>query len=160
MSAARIRPLGRADRAAALAIVEAVGVFSAEEVEAALELIDEWLAAGEASEYLCYVVDDGEKVSGFLCFGPTPLTDGTWDIYWIAVHPEAQQRGYGRLLLAFAEAEIRKRDGRLVALETGSHPQYAGTVTFYLRNGYALVSRIPDFYRIGDDRLTLIKQLG
>lgn len=153
------RPLEARDRDAVAAILERVGNFSHEERNTALELIDAWLTVGEASDYLCWVLEDETGVRGYLCIGPTPLTDGTFDLYWIAVDPSAQGRGYGHALTSLAEAEARARGGRLLLIETASQETYAPTVRFYERAGYDLVSRIPDFYKVGDDKLTFAKRL-
>lgn len=159
MTAFSIRPLEARDRPAVEHIVSGVSVFSPDEVEIALELIDEWLEDGEASGYLTCVLEDGDPgvVRGYVCFGPTPLTDSTWDLYWVAVDPAAQGRGYGQKLLAFAESEMQRRGGRLLLIETASHEAYGATIRFYERAGYELVSRIRDFYRAGDDKLTFAK---
>ena len=156
----RTRPLGAADRPAIAGIVRGVGNFSANEIETALELVDAWLAAGEASDYICWVLEDDEGVRGYVCMGPTPLTDGTFDLYWIAVDPSAQGHGYGQALTRLAEEEAKARGGRLLLIETASQETYAATVHFYERAGYDLVSRITDFYKVGDDKLTFAKRLA
>jgi ribosomal protein S18 acetylase RimI-like enzyme len=153
------RPLESRDRGAVAGILERVGNFSEDEKKIALELIDAWLSAGEASDYLCWVLEDEAGVRGYVCIGPTPLTDGTFDLYWIAVDPSAQGRGYGQVLTRLAEDEARRRAGRLLLIETASQETYAPTVRFYERAGYELVSRIPDFYKRGDDKLTFAKRL-
>ena len=158
MSQPEIRPLVPEDRDAIQRLLAGVELFSAEEAATALELVDEWIATGEASGYLTYVLDDN-GVTGFVSFGPTPLTQSTWDLYWIAVAPEAQGHGYGRRLLRFAEAEVRQRGGTLLLIETGSREANAATVRFYQKAGYQLTCRIADFYRPGDDKLTFGKQL-
>jgi ribosomal protein S18 acetylase RimI-like enzyme len=157
-----IRPLTRADRERVREIIVATGNFTASEVATAMELIDEWLAAGEASDYLTYVLDDPANggVRGYVCVGPTPLTDGTYDLYWIAVDRAAQGRGYGRQLMQFAEGEVRRRGGRMLLIETSSLDKYAATVRFYERSNYALVARVPNFYRAGDDKLIYAKELA
>jgi ribosomal protein S18 acetylase RimI-like enzyme len=158
-----IRPLRPDDRASVEHILVSTGHFTAVEVATALELVDAWLASGESSGYLTYVLDaspddvDGD-VRGYACFGPTPLTDGTYDLYWIAVDAQWQGHGYGRHLLAFAEAEVQRRGGRLLLIETSSQELYGGTVRFYERSGYPLLARIPDFYRVGDDKLVFGKR--
>jgi ribosomal protein S18 acetylase RimI-like enzyme len=159
MSDLGLRPMVAGDRPAIERIVAEVAVFSAGEVETALELVDEWLEEGEASGYLTYVIEEEDPIAvrGYVCFGPTPLTESTWDLYWVAVDPRAQGRGYGQKLLAFAEAEVRRRGGRLLLIETASQEAYGATVRFYERAGYELVSRIRDFYREGDDKLTFAK---
>jgi ribosomal protein S18 acetylase RimI-like enzyme len=159
-----IRPLVADDREAVRAIVEHAGNFTADEVSTALELVDEWLADGESSGYLVYVLaaESGTRprVGGYVCFGPTPLTDGTYDLYWIAVDPACQGRGYGRRLLEFAEDEARRRGGRLLLIETSSQETYGSTIRFYERAGYELAARIRDFYRVGDDKLVFAKTVG
>jgi ribosomal protein S18 acetylase RimI-like enzyme len=128
-----------------------------------MELVDEWLAEGEASGYFTYVLADDEAphpVRGYVCFGPAPMTDGTFDLYWIAVDPDDQGRGFGGRLLAAAEEEVRARGGRLLLIETASQASYAPTVRFYERAGYTIVSRIRDYYRPGDDKLVFAKHFA
>jgi ribosomal protein S18 acetylase RimI-like enzyme len=155
----RTRALESRDRLAIGRLLHRVRNFSPGEIEVALELVDEWLAKGESSDYICWVIEDDEEVRGYVCIGPTPLTHGTFDLYWIAVDPAAQRRGYGQALTRLAEHEARARGGRLLLIETASHDTYAPTVRFYERAGYELVSRIADFYRTGDDKLTFAKRL-
>jgi ribosomal protein S18 acetylase RimI-like enzyme len=154
------RPLEPDDRGAVTGILERVRIFSEQEQKIALELIDAWLKSGEASDYLCWVLADNGGVRGYVCIGPTPLTDGTFDLYWIAVDPTTQGCGYGQALVELAEDEARARGGRLLLIETASHDAYASTIRFYERAGYKLVSRIRDFYKKGDDKLTFAKALG
>ena len=153
------RPLEADDRDPVAKILERVGNFSSQEQKIALELIDAWLKAGEASDYLCWVLVDDAGVRGYVCVGPTPLTDGTFDLYWIAVDPSAQGRGYGHALTRLAEDETRRRGGRLLLIETASHDAYAPTIRFYERAGYELVSTIRDFYKKGNNKLTFAKSL-
>ncbi len=155
-----VRPLEARDRGRIAEIVRATGKFSPAECDVALELVDEALARGEESGYLVHVFEDEGKVQGYVCFGPTPLTQGTWDLYWIAVDPESQGRGAGRALLAFAEDSVRRRGGRLLLIETSSQESYGATVRFYERAGYTLEARIRDFYKPGDDKLVFVRQLG
>ena len=153
------RPLEARDRDAVEKILERVGNFSEQEQKIALELIDAWVKAGEASDYLCWVLTDAAGIRGYVCVGPTPLTDGTFDLYWIVVDPSAQGLGYGHALIDLAEDEARARGGRLLLIETASNDAYAPTIRFYERAGYILVSTIKDFYRKGDDKLTFAKTL-
>lgn len=156
----RTRPLDARDRPAIAQLVQRVGNFSPDEMETALELVDEWLSSGEASDYICWVLEDEGGVRGYICIGPTPLTDGTFDLYWIAVDPSVQGQGYGQALTRLAEDEARARGGRLLLIETASQESYGATVRFYERAGYELVSTIADFYRVGDDKLTFAKRLA
>jgi len=94
---------------------------------------------------------------GFACYGPIPLTQGVYDLYWIVVDPAYQKKGNGRYLLGYVEREVKKQGGRMLLIETSSQESYVATTRFYERNGYQLAARIKDFYRIGDDKLVFSK---
>ena len=159
-----MRPLSRDDREPVRRILEATSAFTVTELTTALELIDEWLAHGDESGYLTFVLEEQSNawaaVRGYVCYGPTPLTEGTFDLYWVAVDPLSHGRGYGQRLLAFAERDAVRRGGRSMLIETSSQDSYASTIRFYQRAGYTLVARIPEYYRPGDDKLIFMKSLG
>jgi ribosomal protein S18 acetylase RimI-like enzyme len=96
---------------------------------------------------------------GYACYGPTPGTDGTFDLYWIAVHPSAQGRGDGSRLLAEVERRLRERDARLLVVETSSRDSYRHTRRFYEARGYTLAARCRDYYAVDDDREIYCKRL-
>src|SRR6266480_6794933 len=158
-----IRPLVAADRSGVFRILENAGNFTPEEVATALELIDEWLELGEHSGYLTYVmesVSEGDsEVLGYACFGPTPLTESTYDLYWIAVDKSKHRGGVGKRLLKFAEEEIVRRGGKMLLVETSSQETYGGTIQFYEKTGYELVGKINEYYEPGDDKLVFAKKL-
>jgi len=159
-----IRPLVAADRSGVFRILENAGNFTPAEVGIALELIDEWLELGEHSGYLTYVLEarDPEKaeVLGYVCFGPTPLTESTFDLYWIAVDKSKHRGGVGKRLLKFSEEEVVRRGGKMLLIETSSQETYGGTIQFYERTGYELVGKIPEYYNPGDDKLIFAKRLA
>src|SRR5687767_12345054 len=96
------------------------GFFRPEEVVVAREVLGESAKKGaEASGYHVFVAES-EKPIGWVCFGPAPMTRGTWDLYWIAVDSREQGNGIGRQLMALAEEEVRRRGGSLVIVETSS----------------------------------------
>jgi len=158
-----IRPMAAADRGGVFRILENAGNFTPEEVATALELIDEWLELGEHSGYLTYVmesVSEGDsEVLGYACFGPTPLTESTYDLYWIAVDKSKHRGGVGKRLLKFAEDEITRRGGKMLLVETSSQETYDGTIQFYEKTGYELVGKIKEYYKPGDDKLIFAKRL-
>jgi GNAT superfamily N-acetyltransferase len=130
--------------------------FSKEEVAVALELIDEALD-NPASDYRILVREDESSVLGYACFGPTPMTQGCYDLYWLAVREGARRQGIGQELLAGVEEELEDESARLVRIETSGLPEYETTRRFYERAGYAEVARISDFYWKGNDLLIYAK---
>src|SRR6478672_1224770 len=159
-----IRPLVAADRSGVFRILENAGNFTPEEVATALELIDEWLELGEHSGYLTYVLETvtegASEVLGYVSFGPTPLTESTYDLYWIAVDKSKHRGGVGKKLMKFTEEEITRRGGKLLLIETSSQETYGGTIQFYERTGYELVGKIKEYYKPGDDKLIFVKRLA
>lgn len=160
MADVTLRPLQSEDVPGLVRITRDTGFFRPEEVAVAQELLTESILKGEACGYQVYVADEGRRAVGYVCFGLTPLTRGTWDVYWIAVDPQCQSRGIGSRLMRLAEEEIRAKGGRLILLETSSQELYEPTRRFYRSLEYREVSRIPDFYDVGDARVTLAKTLS
>jgi ribosomal protein S18 acetylase RimI-like enzyme len=149
------------DRAAVAEIIQAVGNFSPSEVQCALELVDIYLRDAAQTDYRIVVAVNADgRPHGYACWGPTPLTRGTYDLYWIATHPNEQGRGIGQALIRFIETKILQEQGRLLIIETSSKESYGNTVGFYRRLGYAEASRIRDFYDVGDDKLVFVKTLS
>ena len=158
MTPIRIRPFTLEDRSPILEILYRTRMFTPLEIEVARELIDAWLYHPEQKDYILYTAEGEGKVTGYVCYGHTPATEGSFDLYWIAVDPLYQRSGIGKELLLFTEKRIQECNGRLIIIETSSQEKYAPTRSFYERNGYTLEARIKDFYRVGDDRLIYVKR--
>jgi ribosomal protein S18 acetylase RimI-like enzyme len=147
------------DKPEVIRLLKALLEFGPPEVAVAEEVIDSYLDNPLGSGYHIQVAEVESRVAGYVCYGPAPLTKGTWDLYWVAVSLEKQGGGIGRALMAFAEDEIRKAKGRHIIIETSTKPEYKKTRRFYLSQGIEIVGRIPDFYAPGDDKLILRKRL-
>ena len=154
------RVMTASDKPAVMEILRNTSEFKPMEVEVAEELIDCYLDEGISSGYIHLVGEVESHVSGYICYGPTPLTEGTWDVYWMAVSVQQQRHGVGKALLTAAEADIQKQKGRLILIETSSKSNYEKAQRFYSKQGYDMVSRIVDFYEPGDDKLTYLKRMG
>lgn len=159
-----IRRMQARDKDAVLGLIRATEFFTAAEVDVAEELIDVYLTRPEQKDYDVVVVEgegvggDGEGApAGYMTWGPTPLAEDAYDLYWMAVAPAEQGKGRGKELVRWLEAEVARRDGRVIIIETSSQPKYHGTRQFYIDLGYKEVARIPDFYRAGDDRVIYAK---
>jgi len=154
-----LRPPRPSDRGRVLEIVRATGVFRPSEVDIALEVFDGAVQKPGVDYHALGAYDDAERLIGFACYGSTPGTEGTWDLYWIAVDPGTHRRGVGRALMAACERAIADAGGRLVVVETSSRPDYGPTRAFYQALAYGATARIPDFYAPGDDLVVYAKRL-
>ncbi len=141
-------------------LLQNVDVFAPDEVEVAVELIDAAIADAPGNTYEAIVAERDDRVVGYACFGPTPMTDHTWDLYWVAVGPEARGLGLGRRLVRGVEEDVAGRGGRILRAETSSKEAYGATLAFYRATDFTEAGRIPDFYRAGDDLVILYRAFG
>ena len=155
-----IRPAQRGDRLAIEKLLRNVGVFSEPEIGVGLEVLDAYFTLGAESGYWVETaVDVHDAVVGYVCYGPTPATQGTFDLYWIAVDASGQARGIGSRLLRSAEDAIKEKGGRFIVVETSSQPSYEPTRRFYAAHGYTDLARLRDYYKVGDDLVIFGKYL-
>lgn len=152
-----LRRLERAHRARLEQLTRGTGLFREEEVATALELLDESLAGDE--DYRFVGAFDGDQLIGFACWGPTPGTEATSDLYWIAVDRARHGSGIGSQLLSEVERQLTVDGRRLVVVETSSRSDYAATRAFYEARGYDRTATVRGYYAPGDDLVIYTKDL-
>ncbi|MDP3487635.1 MAG: GNAT family N-acetyltransferase [Bacillota bacterium] len=141
-------------------ITASVGVFSADEVEIALELARESVEKGpERSGYHFALYEADSNIMGYTCFGPIPCTKHSYDLYWIVVLQEYRGGGIGKKLFAATEERIREMNGKKIYVETSSRAPYLSTRQFYEKIGYTQEAVFKDFYDDGDDKVVYVKDL-
>lgn len=141
-------------------ILESTGFFYPHEIDVALELVAANLEQGtEKSGYSFIVARHNSTPAGFACFGKTPCTTNSFDLYWIAVHQNLKGRGIGKKLLSMAEKSIAAQGGKNIWVETSSRPLYEPTRLFYLKTGYRLIATLPEFYAANDDKHIYVKNV-
>lgn len=155
----RVRPLASSDRRALEAAVSAS--FRGDEIIVALELLDDSLSGMD--DYSVLVADrvDGapDGIGGYICFGPTPMTDSTFDLYWIVTHPDARGRGVASALIVAMEHDLRGRGAAAIRVETSESESYGAARRLYDRHDYPQAAFLPSFYRRGDGLLLYYKLL-
>jgi ribosomal protein S18 acetylase RimI-like enzyme len=156
----RIRPLVEKDKATLLSMLTRTQSFTSAEIDVAMELIDIVLKDQIQKDYLIdCMVDDQNLAIGYICYGPTPMAQGTFDLYWIAVDPDFQGQGAGSKLIRSLEEGLKARGGRMILADTSTVPHFERTQEFYVKNGFQEVARIPDYYHPGNDRITFCKRI-
>ena len=153
-----IRPLEGKDRESLASLIRRIETFSPEEVEVAIELVDLALQPNNR-DYTILVADRDGTLVGYICYGPTPMTEGTYDLYWIASDPTVRGQGVGASLISGMEADLRRQQARLVRVETSATEAYGPTRGFYASMKYTEEARIRDFYKVGDDLIILTKRV-
>ncbi len=140
-----------------LTFLDETKFFRHEEMLIADEVLTDAANKGQSGHYQSYVLETNGKAVGWVCWGPTPCTVGSYDIYWLGVDPTCQGKGYGRKLMEFAEEQIRAAGGRLYIVETSGRESYLPTRAFYERIGYTQAACVKDFYASGDDKIIYTK---
>jgi ribosomal protein S18 acetylase RimI-like enzyme len=140
-------------------LVAGTGFFNAAEAEVAADLVTERLTKGIRSGYHFVLAERGATLVAYACYGLIEGTQGSFDLFWIAVAPEEQGKGLGAQVYARAEAAMRKAGAKHVYADTSSSDRYAGTRGFYQRMGFREEARLPDFYAPDDGKVIYVKAL-
>ena len=154
--AAAVRPIVPGDVPALKALIDATGLFPSDMLDDMLAPYFEQGQAGSQS----WLTDDDDGPVAVTYYAPERMTEGTWNLYLIAVHPQHQGKGRGSALLRRVEAALAGRGGRVLLVETSGLPEFSRTRAFYLANGYAEEARIRDFYQAGEDKVIFRKVLA
>ncbi len=145
-----------------VALTEATGFFNTEEAESVRHMLGEYFENPDSDEYiwLVYRQEASSPPLGFACYGPASFTIGTYDLYWIVVDKQHQDKKIGSALLEAMERDLSLRRARQLYIETSDKPQYAPTRAFYERRGYTLVAQFRDYYEVGDGKVVYCKWFG
>lgn len=135
-------------------IATETGAFNHTEVAIVREMLDTFFHPEPRDDHTFVVYRNGtHAVVGFACYGPTPLTDRIWDLYWICVDRDHQKNGIGTVILQQVEQAVCNQGARAIYLETSDSPTYEPAREFYERNGYELLARIDEFYAPGEGKV-------
>ena len=148
------------DIVAVRSIVTSTGVFRSDEIDVAVELIEERLRRGTASGYYFVFAEENGIPVGYTCYGPIACTVASHDLFWIAVDKSLHGRKIGSLLMIETEKLIRVMHGRRVYIETSSRTDYDATRHFYHCHGYIAEAHIRNFYDDNDDKIIYSKELA
>jgi ribosomal protein S18 acetylase RimI-like enzyme len=155
-----VTPTREQERPAIEGLLRRCGVFRDEEVAVALEVLDVYLYRLNQQDYQVFTAKRAGAVAGYVCFGRNTMTDGTFELYWIAVDPAHHRHGVGRSLMTLAEYEVARQGGRLICVETSSREDYHPTRKFYHGLGYRQAAVVPDYYAVGDSKIILTKRIA
>lgn len=150
-----IRPAISDDLQSIKAIFDSVELFPSELLD---EMMQDYFSNPQTSDiWLTARLD--EQVVGVCYCAPEKLTDGTFNLYLIAVHKNHHSKGIGKILVNQLEAELKQKSVRLLIVETSSLPEFEPTKSFYRKCDFTEVATIPDFYQAGDHKIVFTKKL-
>lgn len=141
-------------------VLTSSGFFYDYEIEAAEDFLKYQLEDGDESGVHYFMAEDNGKLVGFICFGFDSCTQSTHLLYWMAVHNDYRGKGVGAVLLKKFEDYVKEKGGKKIVLETAGRDLYKPTREFYIKNGYREEGIVPDYYSVGDARVTYVKDIG
>ncbi|MEM6253090.1 MAG: GNAT family N-acetyltransferase [Cyanobacteria bacterium P01_D01_bin.156] len=150
-----IRRTVESDHDALIELANASGLFASEQTE----LLSEMLGS-PGKEDIWFTDDDGIGPVGVAYMAPEKMTHGTWNLYWIAVHPNQQRQGRGKTMLSYVQHWLMARGERILLVETAGTDDFDYVRRFYANNGFENEARIRDFYDSGVDKIVFRKALA
>ena len=147
------------DTTALIALAGATGLFPPSALELLRQMLADALGENSDAEHF-WITDDENGPVGVAYCEPERMTDRTWNLQLIAIHPDHQEQGRGTKLLSYVEQALKARGGRMLLVETSGLPDFERTRTFYAKCGYEEEARIRDFYAVNDDKVVFRKVLN
>lgn len=144
---------------ALLALAEVTGLFESNQIEELAQMLNQHFS-GETGSQDIWLTDYDNKPVGVAYVAPERMTDGTWNLYLIAIHPNQQKQGRGAVLLQYVEQMLAKRGQRILLVETSGAEDFKYVRAFYRNSGYEEEAKIRDFYTVGVDKVVFRKLLG
>ncbi|NJM76374.1 MAG: GNAT family N-acetyltransferase [Acaryochloridaceae cyanobacterium RU_4_10] len=147
------------DKTALIALADSIGLFEPEQLEELHQmLVDSFGKEGDTHPF--WVADDDNGLVGLAYCEPERMTDGTWNLQLIAIHPTRQRQRRGAKLLHFVEQALIGRGARVLLVETSGTPDFEYVRAFYRKNGFDEEARIREFYAKGADKIVFRKALS
>lgn len=146
------------DTSALLALATATGLFESNQIEELAQMLNQHFSDETDSQDVWFTDYDNEPV-GVAYVAPERMTEGTWNLYLIAIHPDHQKQGRGAALLRYVEQMLAERGERVLLVETSGTDEFKYVRVFYRNSGYEEEARIRDFYTDGVDKIVFRKVL-
>jgi ribosomal protein S18 acetylase RimI-like enzyme len=146
------------DTTALIALAAASGLFDPNQTDDLAQMLDKHFSNRNETKDIWLTDDDNEPV-GIAYIAPERMTEGTWNLYLIAVHPDRQKQGRGKALLSYVEQMLMERGERVLLVETAGTDDFEYVREFYRKNGYEQEARIREFYTAGIDKIVFRKAL-
>lgn len=155
-----IRPITSDDREDIISLIKAVGLFESDEVIEIAGMLSEHLSDSSNNRDLWFTENGEGKLVSVAYVAPERMTEGTWNLYLIAVHPNYQKQGHGVALLHHIEQTLAIQGARVLLVETMSLDEFSYVRAFYNKNGFVEEARIREFYAAGADKVIFWKALS
>ena len=130
------------------------------------ELLDDMIASyfnNPGSQDIWLTVDDLDLKRSTIAVAycaPEPMTEGTYNLYLIAIHKDYQGKSIGTQIMQYVEKLLREQGHRVLIVETSGLPEFELTRKFYDKCQYTRMALIKDFYQEGEDKVIFWKKIA
>lgn len=123
-------------------------IFSLTDITQFKDDLNEYLAIKRHTEKdgLTLVITENNILYGVIMYGKDSNSHNAYNIKWLVVKKDQQNKGYGSYLIDEVFKRVRNAGGKHVYLETSNerHNEYAKM--FYEHHGFKKVGVLPDYY--------------
>ncbi|MGD1840776.1 MAG: GNAT family N-acetyltransferase [Thermonemataceae bacterium] len=151
-----MRPITQNDFPALRAVIDSNELFPSE----LLNEMTEHYFNNLHSEEIWITREKNNKPIAVAYCAPEKMTEGTYNLYLIAVHKNFQGQGLGAEIMTYFETLLREKGARILIVETSSLPSFTLTRRFYDNLGYTREATIREFYQKGEDKIVYWKKLN
>lgn len=151
-----IRPISKADIPFLKAVIDSTGLFPGEYLD---DMVTEYFANQDSTDIWLTGLHEDQPIAIAYC-APERLSEGTYNLYLIAVHSDFQGKGIGARLLHHMEELLMSLQTRVLLVETSGLDEFELTRKFYDQCGFQREAVIRDFYREGEDKVVFWKKLN
>ena len=114
-----IRPITLDDKAELIALANDALGFEPNELEELAKMFADYFNGNR--DDICITDDDNGLVGVAYCT-PERMTNGTWNLLLIAIHPNYQGQGRGSALVRYVEQTLTGRGERVLLVEIQDYP--------------------------------------
>ncbi|MFK7935747.1 MAG: GNAT family N-acetyltransferase [Saprospiraceae bacterium] len=151
-----IRPVQAADIEQLTVVIDSSELFPSEMLD---DMIADFLQNAN-SEQIWRTAEVDNQLVGIAYAAPEMMTEGTYNLYLIAVHKSVQGKGIGGQLMRHFEDLLREQNVRILLVETSGLAEFELTREFYDKLDYQRAAVIPEFYAAGEDKVVFWKKLN
>lgn len=151
-----IRAINKSDLDDLKIVIQTSGLFPADLLNG---MVSDYFANSETEEIWLTRLYNNKPIAIAYC-APERLTEGTYNLYLIAVHKDFQAQGIGGQIMTYLESLLQSKGKRILLVETSGLPEFELTRKFYDKCGYNREALIRDFYRDGEDKVVFWKKLN